>query len=277
MGISRFIKLFNVKAGKILSKPSLIYLKAREHSLRLTDGRSWVHFLHIGKTGGTALKSAIRSGGESSEDIALGDENICTPTHRIILHNHNASLKDVPKGDKFFFFVRDPIERFVSGFYSRKRKGRPRYFSTWSDDEKKAFERFETPNELALSLSSGDLEEEKIAAHAMKSIEHVGDMYSEWYESKEYFLSRLSDAIMVGRTENLDRHFPEIKKVLSLSDNATLPTSEEKAHKNPYSELNTYLEKEARINLKKWYREDFEFLSMCKKNHKKIGYPHRSM
>ena len=35
------------------------------------------------------------------------------------LHRHAVRLRDVPVGEKFFFFVRDPVSRFVSGFHSR--------------------------------------------------------------------------------------------------------------------------------------------------------------
>ena len=81
------------------------------HRLR---GRRVLHFLHIGKTGGTAAKSALR-GHENSGD------------YEIILHEHDFQLKDVPLGEKVVFFVRDPISRFVSGFYGRQRQDLPRH------------------------------------------------------------------------------------------------------------------------------------------------------
>ncbi len=69
-----------------------------------------IHFIHIGKTGGTAVKYAL----QDYNATVLG----CR--YEIILHNHNFKLKDIPIGEKFFFFVREPIDRFISGFYSRK-------------------------------------------------------------------------------------------------------------------------------------------------------------
>ena len=52
-----------------------------------------LHFLHIGKTGGTAIKYALRN-------------NLDKGRYEIILHNHNTTLEDVPKGDKFFLYKR---------------------------------------------------------------------------------------------------------------------------------------------------------------------------
>ena len=70
-----------------------------------------VHILHIRKTGGSAVKES------------LGPYTM-TDKFRIKLHGHSFTLKDVPKGEKVVFFLRDPFTRFVSGFYSRKRKNR---------------------------------------------------------------------------------------------------------------------------------------------------------
>ena len=103
-----------------------------------------VHFLHVGKTGGTAFKHAVRAAPP--------------PLSRYVihLHPHRVVLRDVPEGERFPFFLRDPVTRFVSGFHSRQREGRPRYRTRWSPEERKAFERFPTPDALALSADDGE-------------------------------------------------------------------------------------------------------------------------
>src|SRR6056297_1213665 len=93
-----------------------------------------VHFLHIRKAGGTAIKEALK-------DIAV--------KQNVILHPHKTRLKDIPEGEKVFFFLRNPVSRFVSGFNSRLREGKPRYNSPWNEGEKVAFSRFPTANDLA--------------------------------------------------------------------------------------------------------------------------------
>ena len=71
-------------------------------------GKKFIHFIHIPKTGGTALKVALK-------ESVVSDDVI------IICHSHFMKLSYVPPGDQVFFFVRDPISRFVSAFNMRKR------------------------------------------------------------------------------------------------------------------------------------------------------------
>src|SRR5690242_20312382 len=92
------------------------------------------HFLHVGKTGGTAVREALAPYAEAGR-------------FHLIFHPHRVTLHDVPEDDGFVFIVRDPLGRYVSGFYSRKREGRPYYDRPWNDAERAAFERFETPND----------------------------------------------------------------------------------------------------------------------------------
>ena len=89
-----------------------------------------VHFLHIGKTGGSAIKAALRDFRE---------------THDIALHPHWVPAETVPAHERFFFCVRDPVTRFVSAFNSRLRMGKPTGFVEWDADEEWAFARFPTP------------------------------------------------------------------------------------------------------------------------------------
>ena len=100
-----------------------------------------LHFLHVRKTGGTAIKYALKP-------------CLVTSGHYIVLHGHRFTLREVPKGDQAIFCLRNPISRFVSGFYSRLRQGQPRNLVPWTPDEKASFSRFDTPNRLALALSS---------------------------------------------------------------------------------------------------------------------------
>src|SRR3954469_17965151 len=98
------------------------------------------HLLHIGKTGGNALKHALcpyNTGGSLD----------------IVFHPHAVGLSDVPVGESVLFMLRDPVNRFVSGFNSRRRRGRPLNNAEWNRDEAAAFAAFPTANDLAEALS----------------------------------------------------------------------------------------------------------------------------
>lgn len=227
-------------------------------NLAKLKGQRCVHFLHIGKTGGTAVKEALKG-------------NLHTKKQVIFLHSHEFTLADVPEGNKVFFFLRDPISRFISGFYSRKRRGQPRYFYPWNEEEQQAFNMFDTPNELALSLSDNNIKRRREAHKAMKSISHVRDFYSNWYMSKDYFLSRLSDILLVGRQETLNQDFVRLKRLLDLPENIQLPSRDKKAHRTP-DNLDKRLEKDAIRNLSKWYEKDYAFLELCDTYAESINY-----
>jgi hypothetical protein len=229
---------------------------ARPIKARVTEtmyrwqGKQVVHFLHVGKTGGTAIKHALRA-------------NRVTDRYLIKLHAHCTTLMEIPPGEKVVFFLRDPITRFVSGFLSRQRQGRPRFFFPWSVDEDKAFQTFATPNELALALSWEDNDGRKHAIEAMHSIQHVSSFYWDWFQDESYFLSRLSDVFFIGFQESLCADFTDLKSKLRLPDTVALPTSDVEAHRTPDSSK-VELQGEAIRNLERWYAQDYDFLHLCR-------------
>ena len=215
--------------------------------------RTLIHFLHIGKTAGTAVKYALKTN--------------CNPyidqNYIILLHNHTFKLQDAKKGEKVFFTVRDPVDRFISGFYSRKRKGMPRIYNEWNSGEKKAFRTFKTANDLALSLTSSEISLKEKAEDAMRSIDHIRRSYWNWFGSKEYLLSRKDDIIFIGDQSRLNEDFKKLKEKLNLSDTVNLPSDKVKMHKNPEN-TNKKLEDVSIDNLQKWFQKDYEFLEVIK-------------
>ena len=213
-----------------------------------------VHFLHVGKTGGTAFKYSVERAREYHGPLA-----------RVIhLHPHTVRLPDVPAGEGFLFFLRDPLSRFVSGFYSRQRQGRPRYVVPWRPGEEDAFRHFRSPNQLALALSARETGERNRAEAAMRSIGHVRDGYMRWFEDEAYFLSRLDDLFFIGFQERLAEDFAIVKSKLRLPDSAVLPVDDVQAHANP-PHLDRRLDDEAAGNLRRWYAADTRFVALCRR------------
>jgi len=216
-----------------------------------TRGKEVVHFLHVSKTGGSAIKHVLKPYRTTSR-------------YTLVLHGHRTTLRIVPEGDKIVFCVRDPISRFVSGFYSRMREGRPRYFKRWSPGEEAAFRRFDTPNRLALALSSADLEEKLQAERAMHSIGHVRDSYRKWFESEAYLLSRIRDILFIGFQERLTQDFELLKSKLGLPPEIRLPADDRIAHRNP-DHLDKKLDPQAIENLRRWYAADIQLYDFCRR------------
>jgi hypothetical protein len=206
-----------------------------------------LHFLHIGKTGGTAVKHALKP--------------VAAAGH-LTLHGHDVRLHDVAPGEQVFFFLRDPLSRFVSAFYSRQREGRPRYVVPWTPDEEAAFGRFRTANELGNGLSSTSTAERRKAERAMLSIPHVNNRYWDWLSSPEYLRSRGMDIYFVGLQEHLTDDFAIVRARLGLPGSVRLPDDDVDAHRNPTS-VDRSLDERAVRNLSAWYAEDYVAINEC--------------
>lgn len=208
-----------------------------------------LHFIHIGKTAGTALKHAL-------SDFTTNRKT------QIHLHGHDFKLTDVPLNHQCFFSVRDPIDRFISAFYSRKRKGKPKYNSEWNASEEIAFSLFETPNQLANDLYSSNWQKRVNAEYAMLNIRHVNNSYWDWFIDERYLLSRKKSIVFVFNQTNLNADFKDFKKYFSIADSATLPEKNSvEAHSNSI-DFDIELDETAKMNLKKWYAKDYYFLKL---------------
>ncbi|MGA2927879.1 MAG: sulfotransferase family 2 domain-containing protein [Solirubrobacteraceae bacterium] len=218
-------------------------------SRRRASRKPPAHFVHVGKTAGTAVKFALQPAAHEGE-------------YDLRFHEHEVTLRDIPRGERVFFVVRDPIDRFVSGFYSRRRQGRPRYEYPWSAEESDAFRSFATADSLAIALSESDPRDHAAAIAAMKSIGHVRDSYWRWFDSPEYFTGRLEDVLLILSFHSLTDSFSHLCELLGVSKAITLPSDDVNAHRNPAA-IDRGLSAVARQNLQRWYAADVSFLELC--------------
>ena len=229
-----------------------------------------VHFLHIGKTGGTAIKSALRDAGLAFIKPKNAHKFPETPYGRIQVHNHNFRMDDVPPGDHVIFFLRDPISRMVSGFHSRLNKGQPRYLSEWTPDEQRAFEAFPTVQRLAAALASDDAAERSLAGWAMKRIRHLGPM-ERFTGPPDRIGARLDQVLHIGRQETLDADWRQIKRLLRLPAELELPTDPVAAHRGTRRDA-PELDDRAVAALHDWYARDYVLLEFCEQLRAKRGW-----
>jgi len=251
----RFKKYMRIKRStlrKYLDRGSDFYYRLR--------GKTVVHFIHISKTGGSAIKHALR-------DYVVSDKFI------IRLHRHNYSLKDVPRNEKAIFFLRNPVDRYVSGFNCRQREGKPRFHFAHSPEEATAFEIFSTTRDLAESLSSGDLELKSQASDAMTGIRHLRRLFSQSLGDRAYIESRLPDILYIGFQESLSTDFERVKKILDLPEDLTLPGDPVNAHRRLESD-DIEMSEVARQNVREWYANDVEIYEYCKALATRINTDH---
>jgi hypothetical protein len=176
-------------------------------------------------------------------------------------HRHAFRLSELPRGDHVLFCVRDPIARFVSGFYSRQTKGQPRYYFEWTERERIAFERFPTPQQLAKALASDDLEERSHAEAAMVQIRHLRPM-QRYVGGPKQVKAHLRQIVYIGRQETLSTDWEMIKELLGLPDRVSLTSDPKKAHRGD-STRDTSLDDEAVAALREWYAKDLRLVEFC--------------
>lgn len=218
-------------------------------------GYNVIHFLHIGKTGGTAIKATLLKYNKSYFGKIVKINHTL-----IILHSHSFCFNHVEENELVFFAIRDPIQRFISGFYSRYRKILGGKVNKWTFLEEKYLRLFDNPNSLAEALSSDDgiLKEEAISA--MRTILHIKNSILDWFISEEYFKKNKHKIFLILRQENLNEDFAIFQKALKMKP---FPLHDDPitSHKMP-DHFNINLSYKARKNLLSWYHNDYEFLRL---------------
>lgn len=209
-----------------------------------------VHLLHIGKTGGSNIKNTL-----TKKNIKL--ENEC---YSVQLSQHTKTLGSEP--GCYAFFIRDPIRRYVSGFISRLREGRPLCYGKHKPDEVIAFKNFPTPNHLAEALSSPDITVKQQAHHAMAGILHTRLDLKHYLGGKDNLLKNLDRIMFVGRLEYLDKDFETFTDILGVSK-IELLKDDLNMHKTPEQYKNhKRLSNLAVKNLLTWYKDDYELVNI---------------
>ena len=205
-------------------------------------------FLHIGKNAGTQIMNLA----SQLEFYGINIEKF----------QHYEKFDSLPLGNKYFFSIREPISRFKSGFYSRKREGMPRHYSKWSEHEQIAFKNFKTANDLAESLFK-NTKMGYLAAQAIQSITHTSMHQIDWFNKYAFF--ELNPPIWIIRQENFVEDFDKFLIKLGLKINSkdlNILTDDIGSHKNKYDKKIEFSDL-AVSNLKRWYARDYIFYDIC--------------
>ncbi|MBS1303046.1 hypothetical protein [Loktanella sp. SALINAS62] len=217
-----------------------------------------VVFLHIGKTAGSHITRLSRQVKD------LSGVSISTAPHQV-------RLMDIPNDKPYFFSIRNPISRFKSGFYSRKRRGsqlapegwNPVKGPGWTPSEKILFSEFEHANDLAENLYSDGIRGVR-AMYAITSSDHIGRHQIDWFFKRGYFLDE-NPPIWIIRQEHFDTDYTTfIRKAKlqveyeSLKENLVA----ERIHASDYSDSPDFSDLAIK-NLSRWYSRDFIFYDIC--------------
>jgi len=221
--------------------------------------RKKLHFIHIGKTAGSSIRNSLIHFNNSQKKYHFN------------IYGHSFKLYHLAKKEKYFLTIRNPVNRFVSGFLSQQNRVKFEIENKITEEEKyikgfkerEAFKNFSDANHLAESLFSDDLAIKTKAGSAMKNTKHLNDPYADYF-SKEDLIER--KPLFVLELEKLDSDFSEFCKKFKLEVIA-LPKEKKLTHKGDYSN-NKELSEGAILNLKKWYKDDFDLYYFILENKK---------
>lgn len=210
-----------------------------------------IGFLHIGRTGGGSLRTALEAGTGSAD-------------HKVIWFPHDMTLRQALHQHpdmKIGFVFRDPFERFISAFWGRHRMGHPRNKSQWSAEEAIAFNWFATPNDLAEALSGEDEKSYSAALSAMNAIRHLQRNMA-WTLGKPLDLERARDRIHFACSlDQLDERLPSLLASLGMN---TVHLSSEHIHVRPDGRSKaTELSELGKEALRQFWAADFELFDYC--------------
>lgn len=210
--------------------------------------RETIHFLHLGKNAGTQFK------------FCAAQINAFSLSHHFRFHGHKVLLSDLPNLARYTFVTRDPVKRFRSGFYSRKRKGQPRTYVEWREREAWAFGKFEHANDIAEALYD-DTERGEDARKAMHSINHVRQHQHHWFDAVPEFLESWPP-VYILRQECFEADLQRLYAVLGLKEEPVMGHDKKSSHRNDYSSTAALSDVSVR-NLERWYKDDLDFIARC--------------
>jgi hypothetical protein len=215
-----------------------------------------VHFIHVSKAGGSVMRYAIR---EARKENGGHLDSQWGP---IWGHNHKFRMADLDSGDMAVFPLRDPVTRFLSGFYSRLREGAPRYYIRHTKAERQAFDWFPTPQELADALAERRGTKRWRAKFAMQSVGHLKRHQTFWTGKPSYLQKNLDQVLYIARQETLNDDWVKIKELLGLPADLALSTDDTVAHRTEYVGDRTLSEKGTEA-VQAWYDDDYKLLAIA--------------
>lgn len=175
----------------------------------------------------------------------------------LVRSHHSRALKIIDKNDYFVVFVRSPLKKFVSGFISRLREGRPLFNTPHTAAEKVTYSLYQDPESLAMDLYHQHEQIRDMARKCMKSVIHLRMSFKSYFESVENLEAVRERILFVGRTENMKEDFDQLQIVINLPK-VTLTNDPVLAHTTPPEfKAKEKMSKKARHNVLKYYAEDY--------------------
>ncbi len=211
-------------------------------SLQSLGQRTKLHFLNMGRSSIPSLKNFL--------------SQLYSSKYELIFHDQSKALREIPFGEKICCIYRDPVQRFISGFYSRKMLGQPLFDVPWTEQEKVTFSHFDTPDQLAKALGSDNPQKKEHGLFAMKNTGFLNKNYGWWLGDKSLLDKRKEDFLLIGDVSDITNILSKLSTLLDIKVEQEFVDLDERE----VAEQDFGLSGDALSNLKSWYKEDYELL-----------------
>lgn len=241
------------------------YLNYSIYDFLLTGNE--IHFIHIGKCGGTTINSFLR----------------ISETH----HRKPPLIKLL----KYIIWLRNPIARFVSSFWFIQVRAYSYYIKYICGDKNnefiKSFEksydvkvskkdleihlelikRFDNPTDFAKKIfeilnNKNDKLNSLLNPNRYSLANHLAQSIGFYLDNGKFIENNYNNIFFVGTVENINEDF---KKLLNkLNTNTNFSQLINKRNNQDYIFYDKYLSKKAIENIKEFYKGDYEALKMLK-------------
>lgn len=202
-----------------------------------------VGFLHMPKTGGSTVRHLVDRSGVAGV-LFLGHPTRLQPL--LAQHPHL----------RVACTIRDPIVRFISAFYSRRRQGRPKRMAIWTPGEATAYLWFPDVEALVMGFESPDERVKSAALFAKAEIKHLAWDYPHYYTSAAFVRRNARRFAFIGEIDKLNENLPQLLRTMGVAELPALDAAE--AHQHAAPQKKPELSEEATQILRRILAEDYE-------------------
>lgn len=218
----------------------------------MTDKRHDICLLHIGKAGGSYLRSILRHNKQQWTDPL----HLMGPRTNLV-----RTAKKFGSDRKLAFVIRDPAQRFVSAFNARAAQDRPYDDKPWTPEEAIAFRWFQTAEDLAIALSSDSPVEQSAAQFSMLHIGHMNETYVSCFGNVAGLIEEVPNIAMCVELSRLDDKLPQVMARLGIKK-FEMP---EDPSRNEANEPAEDLSMDARAGLRCHWHEEFRLYNTARR------------
>jgi hypothetical protein len=181
----------------------------------LVSKKKPLNFLHIGKTGGTSIRSLIT---HRSNKVFRIRERLLWRYYPII-HFHKDCRNAFQEKTNLAFFIRNPFDRFYSAFHRGKNPGNL-HGDPMTPGIMELHEQFDTFQSWLEALGLNKASEMKRRAIELQVLDNNLRMdYKFYFTNKESIERKKKDIVFIGETERFDSDLDNLRTLLGAKSN----------------------------------------------------------